>query len=231
MILMLESDKAISKKLSDLLDRERIICLDSGKQLLEMIVKYKNDINVIVANNRMFREIKIHPLILKLCQKLNIKPPPVICYDQDGDRDSKKDDQVINEEMMENLGLYKLIEYDELNSDFPEVFIETIKEAYPGLRADVKKASVLWTTKPGEFVDIGGWLQEEGFFGADKTAEPAKPSGTTKPSAPPITAKPSAPKKENLDYEKMYDELKKKYDDLLKQMQNLLNLNGDSKKG
>jgi hypothetical protein len=222
---MLEPDKALGKKLSDLLDRERIIGLDSGKQLLEMIVKYKSDINVIVANNRIFREMKIHSLILKLCQKLNIKPPPVICYDQNGGRDSKKDDQVINEDMMENLGLYKLIEYDELNSDFPEVFIETIREAYPGLRADVKKASVLWTTKPGEFVDIGGWLQEEGFFGADKTAAPAKPSAAANPPQ-----KPSAPKKENLDYEKMYHELKKKYDDLLKQMQDLLNLNGDSKK-
>ncbi len=218
MILLLEADKNLSKKLCDLLDRERIICIESGQQILEMVVKYKNDINAIIANNNQFHEIMAHHVILKLCQKLQLKPPPVVCY-------YEKNDSELHEEYLKDLGLYKLIECDGADPGFPEKFITTLKEVYPGLNADVKKASVMWFTKPEELVDLGRWLREEGFFRGPETAPPAGTgaAGTVQKSGP--------------DYEKMYRELKKKYDelkkehdDLVEQVKDIIDLENDSKK-
>ena len=70
MILLIEPDKAIRKKLSDLLSRERIIGVDSAQQTLEMILKFKDNLNVIIANIRLLREAISRDIISKLCQKL-----------------------------------------------------------------------------------------------------------------------------------------------------------------
>jgi len=217
MILILESDKSLSKKLCDLLNRERIICVDSGQQIVEMVCKYKNDINVIIANNHLLYDIMVHQVILKLCQKLVIEPSPIICY-------YKKDDQDIHKEFIKDLGQNKLIECDEKNVDFPERFIQIVKEAYPALNADIKKANEMWVKKPEDFVDIGKWLEEEGFLKTGKTAQPTESYSLIKPQPRKLNSK-----KDDLDYEKMYNELKKKYDELLKEVKDLIDSTGNSK--
>lgn len=217
MILILESDKSLSKKLCDLLGRERMICVDSGQQILEMICKYKNDIKVIIANNHLFCDIMAHQVISKLCQKLVIEPSPIICY-------YKKDDQDIHKEFIKDLGHNRFIECDEKNADFPERFIQIVKEAYPALNADIKKANERWVKKSEDFIDIGKWLEEEGFLKKGKTAQPTESFGSIKPQQG-----KSDSVMNNLDYKKMYNELKKKYDELLKQVEDLIDSTGNSK--
>ncbi len=78
MILIIESDITIRKKLSDLLSKERIIGTDSMQQMLEMICKFKNEVNVIVADIHQFHEIISKKVIFRLCERFHIDAPPII---------------------------------------------------------------------------------------------------------------------------------------------------------
>ena len=78
MILIIETDVTMRKKLSDLLDRERIIGIDSVQQMLEMICKFKNNLNFIVADIHQLHEIISKKAVFRLCDRFHIDTPHVL---------------------------------------------------------------------------------------------------------------------------------------------------------
>jgi hypothetical protein len=209
MILLIEPDIAVRKKLSDLLSKERIIGIDSMQQTLEMICKFRNNLNVIVADIHQLSEIISKRVVFKLCGKLHIDTPPIVGIYKNGDGK-------IKEEFAKNNIGYKLLKYDEKDCSFPEQYIEIMKEVYPEVHADIEKAREIWLEKgePEDLVDIREWIEEEGFLEIpDKTK-------IRKPEAKVNVRKPKTKKPEK-NYEKMYFELKQKYDELLKYVKEL----------
>lgn len=204
MILIIESDIIIRKKLSDLLSKERIIGIDSMQQMLEMICKFKNNINVIVADIRQLHEIISKKVIFKLCDRFHIDTPPIIGIYKDGDENIKKEFERDNIK-------YKLLKYNNKDCSFPELYIETIKQVYPQVHADIEKAKEIWLEEKEteDFVDIRKWIEEEGFLeivDKMKIIESDKKDNTGKLKT----------KKSSKNYKKLYFELKQKYDELLK---------------
>jgi DNA-binding NtrC family response regulator len=204
MIIIIESDIIIRKKLSDLLSKERIIGIDSMQQMLEMICKFKNNINVIVADIRQLHEIISKKVIFKLCDRFHINTPPIIGIYKDGDENIKKEFE------RDNIR-YKLLKYNNKDCSFPELYIETIKQVYPQVHADIEKAREIWLEEEEteDFVDIRKWIEEEGFLeivDKMKITESDKKDNTGKLKI----------KKSSKNYRKLYFELKQKYDELLK---------------
>jgi hypothetical protein len=209
MILIIESDATVRKKLCDLLHRERIIGVDSVQQMLEMICKFRNNLDAIVTDIHQLHEITSKKIVFRLCDKLHIDTPPMIGIYRKGDENIKK------ELKEKNIG-YKLLLYNDKDYSFPEQYIETIKEVYPGVHADIAKARNIWLrkTEDDDLVDIREWIKEEGFLKIIddmKIRESGKKNGTGV----------SKTKKTRKDYKKMYFELKQKYDELLKYVRDL----------
>jgi hypothetical protein len=192
MILLIEPFKKRRKRLCDLLSRERIIGVDSITETLEMVCKFKNSFDILVANIHLLYEILSRETLFRLCDKLYIEVPPVLGL-------YTKDDEEIRDEFEKKYSQYKLLEYDDADDNFPERYIQTVRELFPDVMADVNKATQAWlkreeTKDPTETRE---WLELEGFI------EPRK--------------KPE--RKE--DYEKMYLELKKRYDEILSHVKKL----------
>jgi DNA-binding NtrC family response regulator len=209
MILIIESDIIIRKKLSDLLSKERIIGIDSVQQMLEMICKFKNNVNVMVADIHQLHEIISKKVVFRLCDRFHIDAPPIVGIYTDGDENIKKEFE------RDNIG-YKLLKYNDKDCSFPEQYIETIKEVYPQVHADIEKAREIWLEEKEteDFVDIRKWIEEEGFseiVDKMKIGESDKKASTGK----------SKIKKSTKDYKKLYFELKQKYDELLKYVKEL----------
>lgn len=229
MILLLESDKNLSKKLSDLLDRERLVAVESERQVLEAIVKYKGDINAIIANHRQFSVILAHQLISQVCRKLEFKPIPAVGY-------HKKGDPIPVPQKAPDPG-YQVIEYDDADPGFPEKLIRALREGYPDLNVDLTKAKMMWVAKSEDLMDVDQWLAEAGFGEMDKIAQsvaPVVPKTKPKPqpqSQPKPQSQPPKSPAGGTDYKKMYEDLKKehealkkKHDELLKQVKDLIDL-------
>lgn len=209
MILIIESDITIRKKLSDLLSRERVIGIDSVQQLLEMICKFKNRLDVIVADIHQLHEIISKKVVFKLCEKLHIDAPPIVGIYKDGD-------QKIKEVFEKNDIGYRLLRYNGKDSSFPEQYIETIKEVYPEVHADLEKAREIWLEekKNDDLVDIRKWIEEEGFL---EIVDNMKIGESEKK----VNIDKSKIKKPRKDYKKLYFEIKEKYDELLKYVKEL----------
>lgn len=239
MILLIEPDKAIRKKLCDLLNRERIIGVDSVQQTLEMILKFKDNLNVIIANIRLLREAISRDIISKLCQKLAIETPSIVGFYKRNDRKFKKEFEKSHKQ-------YKLIEYNEKEPGFPDQYIQLIKEVYPELNADIEKAREVWSKQEQdeELVDLHKWIEEEGLYVEEEKEifiedlkEKAKKERRKKEEVEEKIAdieelgllveesekesKTGQRRDEREDYKKMYFELKKKYDELLKYVKEL----------
>ncbi len=192
MILLLEPYKTRRKKLCDLLSRERIIGVASIPETLEMVCKFKNSFEIIIANIHLLYDILSQETLFKLCKKLYIKVPPLLGLYEKGD-------DKIKEEFEKKYTQYKLIEYDKEDDNFPERYIRVVKELYPDVIADVNKAMESWVKgeETKELIDTRKWLEQEGFVErTEKTCE-------------------------EHDYKKMYLELKKKYDELLNYVKKL----------
>jgi len=209
MILLIEPDIAIRKKLSDLLSKERIIGIDSMQQTLEMICKFRNNLNVIVADIHQLREIISKRVVFKLCGKLHIDAPPIVGIYKNGDAK-------IKEEFAKNNTGYKLLKYNEKDCSFPEQYIEIMKEIYPEVHADIEKAREIWLEerKPEDLVDIREWVEEEGFLEIPGKTKRRKPEAK-------VNVRNPKTKKPEKDYEKLYFELKQKHDELLEYMKEL----------
>lgn len=226
MILLIEPDKAIKKKLCDLLSRERIIGVNLTSEALEMLCKFKGNIDIIIANIHILRELLAHQIIFRLCQRLAIEAPPIIGF-------YKKGDEKIKEDFEQCYKQCKLIEYNENDYSFPGQYIGAIREVYPELNADIEQAREVWLKEKEVevFVDPGKWLEEEGFLEIvekTKSEQSKKDTGDIIISIEEILVKNMAEEPEQkkevakAGYEKLYFELKKKYDELLRYVKELI---------
>jgi hypothetical protein len=225
MILLIEPNARIRKRLCDLLPRERIIGIDSYTQTLEMICKFKANLSIIIAYIRLLREIVARQTLFRLCKKLYIDIPPVLAF-------YKKGDEKIKEEFENDYSDFMLIKYDSDDTSFPEHYISLIRELYPKVIADVEEATHIWVRaeEPPLMTDPHAWLIEQGFLKALKNQEIRnvakdireivplirKMLAETSPSAADAITKTRA-----TDYKKMYAELKRKYDLLVKYLREL----------
>jgi hypothetical protein len=224
MIILIEPDKEMRKNLADLLSRERLIGVDSIQQCLQMILKYKNDLDLIVANVNLLSEMLAKHIIERVCQRLSIGLPPVIGIYKKGNEEAKH-------AFVSHHRSYKIIEYADKDLGFPNRYLEVIQKACPELVIDYEKAREAWLKiqQPQELVDPRQWLEEEGFLDKREVAEPANPDKEPEEIVMSIQAlldeeesETSEPVLEEAetdteeDYKKMYVELKKKYDELLK---------------
>jgi hypothetical protein len=223
MILLIEPDQKIKKKLCDLTSRERIIGVDSYIQILEMLCKFKNRFDLIIANIHPLNDALSQQTLFKLCDKLHIVVPPILGIYREGD------EQIV-EDFKKNNGQCKLIKYSEEDEVFPETYIQAIKELYPVLIADIDKAKEIWLEKEKteESIDPRKWLKEEGFIKVVESDNIESSNGNTGElitSVEEMLVDETAEKIENVDelvdYKKMYFELKKKHEELLKQVTDL----------
>jgi len=240
MILLIEPDKTVKKKLCDLLNKERVIGVDSVQQSLEVLCKFKSDLNVIILNIHLLREILSNQIVFRLCQKLCFDTPPILGI-------YKNSDKKIKEEFEKDNKQYRLIEYNEKDYSFPGQFIQAMKEIYPGLNADIEKARESWKKEErGEdLTKVRKWMKEEGLYVEEAPViyiedlkEEAKKKGGIKNEVAEkiadieesglLTEEPEKEEKitQRIDvneyYKKLYFKFKKKYDELLKYVKELM---------
>lgn len=224
MIILIEPDKDIRKNLADLISRERLIGVDSIQESLQMILKFKNDLDLIVANVNLLSEMLSKHIIERVCQRLSIGLPPVIGIYKEGQEDAK-------DIFARQYKAYKIIRYADNDLGFPNRYLEVIQKACPELVIDYAKAREAWlkNQQPQELVDPRKWLEEEGFLDTIKVPEQENPDKSPDDIITSIqslldeeeteVAEPVAKETEEKaeeDYKTMYVELKQKYDELLK---------------
>lgn len=227
MILLAEPNRLIRKRLSDLISRERIIGVDSLPHVLEMICKFRNNINLIIANIRLLKDILLKGTLLNLYEKLHIEIPPVLIF-------YRKGDEKIKEEFEKTEYKHKLIKYDRDDNNFPLHYIWAIKELYPEVITDIKKANEIWSKgdETESVESIRKWLVEEGFLEAIASSQIGKLAHDIEQIVPVIKRilLEEQEQKEMLkeevkdkgNYRKMYFELKRKHDELVKHVNDLI---------
>ncbi len=223
MIILIEPDKDARKNIADLMSRERIIGVDSIQESLQMILKFKNDLDLIVANVRLLSEMLSKHIIERVCQRLSIGIPPIIAIYKESENETK------DIFMSEHKG-YRVLKYAEKDLGFPNRYLEVVQKSCPELVIDYEKAREAWLKKqqPQDLVDPRQWLEEEGFLtktpvaeqdesekSADEIVDSLQALFQEETTAPP---EKEAKKESKEDYKKMYFDLKKKYDDLLNKL-------------
>ncbi len=228
MILLIEPNRKIRKRLCDLLSRERIISVGSYVQTLEMMCKFKNDFNIIISNIRVLKDILLRGTLVKLCQKLYINIPPMLVLYRRGDNK-------IKEELEKSDIQCRLIKFDRDDTSFPERYIQAVKELYPDVMADIKKATGIWLKDEESEVHIDPrkWLVEEGFLDAKeikKIGQIAKDMEQIIPLMKEMLLvnrgegqKMKQNSVQEADYKEMYFKLKQKYDELINYVAELVN--------
>ena len=225
MIILVEQDKEIRKNLADLVSRERLIGVDSIQESLQMILKFKNDLDLIVANVDLLSELLSKHIIERVCQRLSIDVPPMIGIYKEGEEETK------HRFMAEHKG-YRIIRYGENDLGFPNRYLEVVQKACPELVIDYEKAREAWLKKqqPQELVDPRKWLEEEGFLetidipeqeSSEKGADEIITSIKSLLEEEAVEAEPEEKEvkaETRADYKSMYLELKQKYDELLKKV-------------
>lgn len=230
MIILVEPDKDVRKSLADLVSRERLIGVDSIQESLQVILKFKNDLDLIIGNISILSEMLSKHIIERVCQRLSIGIPPIIAIYKEGDEDGK------NRFAAEHKA-YRIVKYAENDLGFPNRYLEVIQKACPELVIDYEKARQAWLQlqQPQELVDPRKWLEEEGFLetitipekeSTDTSAEDIVTSIKTlldeemTEAEEPLESKTIEEKA--VDYKKMYTELKQKYDELLKKVSSFM---------
>lgn len=223
MILFIEPNLTIRKRVCDLLPRERILGVGTYNETLEMIAKFKNNITLIIANIRIFKDILVKGTLYRLCQKLYITIPPVIAL-------YKRGDDTIQEEFEANKAVQKLVKYDSEDNSFPERYLDAIREVYPDVISDMKTAHDNWLKGDNiqQPVDVKNWLAQEGFLEVIEDSNIGKVAKDMQEVLPLIKKMLAATEidtnKQNTkqkNYEYMYKDLKKKYDLLVKYVKQL----------
>lgn len=229
MILLIEPNKRIRKRLCDLLNRERILGVSSYVQTLEMIAKFRNNINIIIANIRLFKNILLKGTLFRLCQKLYIEIPPILVF-------YRKGDEKIKEEFEKNKVNCSLVWFDAEDTSFPERYIGAIKNLYPEIIADISKATEIWLKGEESETpkDHRKWLEEEGFLEAMENLKIGKLTRDVEQIIPLMkkmlfeekkgSQEKKPKKKQETDYKRMYLELKRKHNELLKYVKELVDL-------
>jgi hypothetical protein len=228
MILLIEPNKAISKRLCDMLDKERIITVRAIPAALEMIVKFKNNFNIIITNIRILNNMLATGTLTRLCEKLYIEIPPILVL-------YRKGDEKIKEQIEQAYPEYVLLEYDKDDNSFPEKYLMAIQELYPDAHVSLNDANDVWLR--GEeheaFLDPQKWLVEQGFLEALGKTKFRKLTQEMEQMIPLMkrmlktyevdSAEESNNAADTVDYKQMYFDLKKKYDMLFEQLKDLTN--------
>jgi hypothetical protein len=226
MILLIEPNRNIRKRICDLLSRERIIAVGTYSEAIEMIAKFQRRLDIIIANIRILDDILNKKTLFRLCQKLYIDVPPMLAL-------FRKGDEKIKEQIEEKYRQYKLVEYDSEDTSFPERYITAVKEIYPEVIAEINKANETWLRgeEPESTVDAREWLVKEGFLDAleeTKYGKIAKEMENVLPiikkmlSTAELDIAPLDEKdRRKTDYEKQYFDLKRKFDLLVKYIREL----------
>jgi len=169
MILLIEPNREIRKRICDLLSRERIIAVGTYPETLEMIAKFQKRLNLIISNIRVLDDILHRQTLFRLCEKLYIDIPPMLAIHRKGDDKIKRK---FEEEYKE----CELIKYDGDDNSFPERYITAVKDLYPEVIAEIDKANESWLR--GEeleaAVDPREWLVKEGFLDAFESSKYGK---------------------------------------------------------
>jgi hypothetical protein len=214
MLLIIENDKRVRKRICDLLKRERILGVNTVTESLERMCKFRSDINLIICRATFLIDIQEKQLVQKVCERLYIKVPPMFGY-------YMKKEAPIKDRLEQTDAPYELIEYDEEDETFPEKFIKIAASLYPDLYYDIEKAQTIWREKlkaaSGVPMDPRAWLEEQGFV------EPTQKKGIDA-VIPTIEnlLREDATKETGEDYEKGYQEMKKKYEELSKYVKELI---------
>jgi len=223
MILFIEPNVAIRKRICDLLPRERILGVATYNETLEMIAKFRNNITLIIINIRLYRDILLKGTLFRLCQKLYIEIPPVIAL-------FKRGDEKIKEEFEVNKIVQKIVKFDSEDNSFPERYIEAVRNIYPDVISDMKIANDNWLKgesdqRPG---DVKTWLAQEGFLEVIEESKLGKVAKDMQEMLPLIKKMLAATEIEEAkkdpkqkDYEQLYKNLKIKYDMLAKYVKQL----------
>jgi hypothetical protein len=226
MILLIEPNRKIRKRVCDLLIRERIIAVGTYAETLEMIAKFQRRFNIIIANIRVLNDILNKKTLFRLCQKLYVDVPPILAL-------FRKGDEKIKEQIEDKYKQYRLVEYDGDDTSFPERYITAVKEIYPEVIAEIDKANELWLRgdESATTIDPREWLVREGFLDVLEDTKYGKIAKEMEKVLPIIrkmmsTAEsheaPVAKKDQRKsDYEKQYLDLKRKFDLLVKYIKEL----------
>jgi hypothetical protein len=218
MLIIIERDAAVRKRLCDLLNRERILGVDTVTAALERLCQFREDIDLIIARIGMAVEIREKQVIKKICDKLYIKIPPIICYF------SSDEGEIATKFEKEKTTMF---EYDENDTHFPFKYINAIKEKYPALNYDIKRANETWQgklpKKPEGMVDPRVWLEEQGLIEVIKKVEAKQETrqiDQTESSAHELLKEDNV-NENHADYEKLYFELRERFEKLLKYLDGL----------
>jgi len=226
MILLIEPNKTISKRLCDMLDKERIITVTSIPSTLEMIVKFKNNFNLIIANIRILNNMLATGTLTRLCEKLYIQIPPVLVL-------FRKGDDKIKMQIEQEYPNYVLLDYEKDDNSFPEKYIGAVEELHPDANVSLSDANDVWLR--GEehevFLDPQKWLVEQGFLSTIDISKIGKLTHEMEQMIPLMKQMLTMFEKDNtieknnaskeMDYKKKYIDLKEKYNMLFEQLQDL----------
>ncbi len=227
MILLIEPDSHVRKKLCDLLPRERIIAIGTIAQTLEMICVFQKRIKLMIVNLCLFQEIVARQTLFRLCSKLCIDIPAILSFYLTGDEAIKDNFEKQNKS-------YEILKYDEDDQNFPKVYIDEVRKLYPEVIADIRVAQQNWTKREEteKLIDPRKWLEEAGFVDvAEKLGHAEKKKKIT--DMIPIIEKDyikadrdaiakEAEVDEEIDYKKRYFEIKGRYDTLLEYLKDLV---------
>jgi hypothetical protein len=225
MILFIEPNRKIRKRICDLLSRERIIAVGSYTETLEMIAKFQKRLNIIIANIRVLDEILNKQTLFRLCDKLAISVPPVLAI-------YRKGDDKVKEKFEEKYRNYKLLKYDGDDNSWPERYIAAVKKIYPEVIAELRKATESWLKGEPEIqVDTREWLIKEGFLDVIEGTKYGKMAKEMEHILPLVkkmlstaehdTTDDDKEKEKDKDYKKRYSEVKRKFDLLVKYIKEL----------
>jgi hypothetical protein len=226
MILLIEPNRKIRKRICDLLNRERIIAVGTYPETLEMIAKFQKRLNIIISNIRVLDDVLRRQTLFRLCEKLYIDIPPILAI-------HRKGDAKIKEKFEEEYKECKLIKYDGDDNSFPERYIAAVKDLYPEVIADIDKANESWlrVDELEAAADPREWLVKEGFVDAFESSKYGKIARELEQMLPLIkkvlatieSEKKTVPKTEQVkaNQKKHYSELREKLNSFVKYIKEL----------
>lgn len=225
MLILIDADTPLRKKLCDVLKKERIIPVDSVTAALEKICHFRSEINVVIAKLDYLVEIFERQTIKKVCYKLYINEPPIIGY-------YTPNQEKMRIEFARRGATYPLLECSEADLRFPDHYIAEIIKAYPELNYDLGKAYYYWAKTPeqvaAEYIDPRQWLQEQGFIEILELAEKEENKSlvleNTILAIRAMLETQIDGEVKNFDYKQLYLDTKKQYDQLTQYVRELIEM-------
>ncbi len=219
MFIIIDTDPVVRKHICDVLHKERIIAVDSIAAMIEKLCWFRNDVNLIITRINFFVEMHEKKISERIQNKFGINAP-IVGYFLAGEEDylSRVPDNIIKD---------AIILFDAADKSFPRKFIALVKQHYPKLNYEMKSSQEKWKTKnetPVQTIDLRKWLEEEGFSELINMQEKTEQSvdqliGELSQVLSEMEFKHQ--ERDEVDYKKLYFQLKEKYEKLLKLFEEL----------